>query len=258
MRVLVINLDAQEERRAFQSAQLDRLGLTMERISAIDQRHPDVCIPSEYWESWQRPLSLPERACLLSHRQAWERVASGNEPCLILEDDALLSEQTPAILNALSAWPVCFEHVTLEARNRKKLLGRQSIALTEHSQLRRLFLDRTGAAAYVLSPSGAERLIKTTEKQAGLADAIICSTPGLISYQVFPAAAIQLDQCRLYGIACPLQTQSNILTSQKNLPQKDWKQRLRRIAAQLEMGWRQFKHTLATSREHVPVNPQDF
>lgn len=258
MRVLVINLEAQEARRSFQKVQLGALGLTMERISAYDQNHPDVQSNDAYWDTWERPLSPPERACLLSHQGAWRIVAAASEPCLILEDDAVLSGHTPSILNALSAWTEEVDHVTLEARNRKKLLANQFVNLTNHTQLKRLFLDRTGAAAYVLWPRGARQLLKVSSKKAGLADAIICAAPDLISYQVAPAAAIQLDQCHLHGILPQIQTSSSILASQKEIPHKHWRQHLRRIAAQLLMGWKQLKYCAVATRQKVYANPQDF
>jgi glycosyl transferase family 25 len=258
MRVLVINLDTQKARLSFQEAQLSLLELEMERIVAIDQTHPDVQSDDVYWDTWQRPLSAPERACLLSHQTAWRIVATACEPCLILEDDAVLSVHTPSILNALAAWTNEVDHVTLEVRNRKKLLANQSIYLNHHAQLKRLFLDRTGAAAYVLWPRGAQRLLKASSQSAGLADAVICAAPDLISYQIVPAAAIQLDQCHLHGISVQIQTSSSILASQKRLPQKHWRQQLRRIAAQLSMGWKQLKFCTVATRQQVFLSPQDF
>jgi glycosyl transferase family 25 len=71
-----------------------------------------------------------------------------------------------------------------------------------NSKLLRLYQDRTGAAGYILWPSGANKLIQL-EKNSGiaLADAHITGCHALKAYQVEPSPIIQLDQCKGYGIS---------------------------------------------------------
>lgn len=257
MRVLVINLDHQAERLEFQQRQLRKCGLSMERLRAIQRDDPRVQTSSAYWDSWQRPLTLAERACLLSHRTAWEITRSSNEPCLILEDDAVLAPDTASLLQALQQRDD-LDHVTLELRHRQKLLGRQSEEIMPGRVLRRLYLDRTGAAAYVLWPSGARQLLALADRHAGLADGMICECTDWRSYQVEPAAAFQLDQCALLGLTAPIQTQSTITPSQLERPPRHWRHRWRRLLAQLHMGWRQLRHWHHAQRRHVLIDPDSF
>lgn len=257
MRVLVINLARQTKRLEFQSEQFTRLGLTMERLSAVSSDDSRVRSDATYWDSWQRPLSHSERACLLSHRNAWEITLASNRPCLILEDDAVLSPDIAALLKALESLPG-MDHVTLEFRHRKKLLGRQSDPLWPGRTLRRLYLDRTGAAAYVLWPSGAQKLLKLADVRCGLADGLICECPGLKSYQIEPAAAFQIDQCHKLGLIPPVDTHSSISPSQQSLPARHWRHRWRRLVAQLRMGWLQLSHCIQAQRRHVQVIADSF
>lgn len=257
MRVLVINLDQQTERLAFQEHQLRQCGLGMQRLRAVQRDDPRVQATPAYWDSWQRPLSLAERACLLSHRSAWEITLSVNEPCLILEDDAVLAPDTAALLQALQQRDD-LDHVTLELRHRKKLLGRYSEPITPTRVLRRLYLDRTGAAAYVLWPSGARQLLALADRHAGLADGLICECADWRSFQVEPAAAFQLDQCELLGLKPPIQTSSSITASQQEDPPRHWRHRWKRLIAQLQMGWRQLRHGHRAQRRHVLIDPASF
>src|SRR5690606_24072262 len=129
------------------------------------------------------------------------------------------------------------DHVTLEVRGRRKLLGRVERPLADGLRLVRLWQDRTGAAAYVLWPSGAAKLLARAEDRAALADAMICRAYDLSSWQVEPAGAIQLDRCARYGVPVPIGTRSTI--DGDGRPAGMPAQRLRRIASQLRMGWRQ-------------------
>ena len=54
-------------------------------------------------QDWERPLRRAEVACFLSHLKAWKEVATLNEPVLILEDDALLTNKTAEILDYYKA-----------------------------------------------------------------------------------------------------------------------------------------------------------
>lgn len=257
MRTLVINLDQHAERLAFQALQLQRYGLTLERLAAVTRDDPGVQTPADYWDSWQRPLSLSERACLLSHRRAWEIVHATQAPCLILEDDAVLAPDVADLLVALARL-THVDHVTLEARQRKKVMGQSSQPLSANRVLRRLYLDRTGAAAYVLWPSGARKLLALADQHCGLADGLICECPELLSHQVEPAAAFQLDQCAALGLMPPVHTTSSITPSQHERPARHWRHRWRRLRAQWRMGWRQLKHWPRARRRHVQILPETF
>ena len=163
-----------------------------------------------------------------------------NRPCLIHEDDALLASFVPHLLQDL-------EHrkgmdlVTLEVLGRREIVEKIALPSVDNVTLRRLYQDRTGAAGYILWPEGASKLLtKSSEGRPGLADAFISNLYGLSARQIEPAGLIQLDMCEHYGVQAPTQTETTISNSAKPLPAQDgkWRFKLRRITAQLRMGWR--------------------
>lgn len=246
MKALVINLAGETDRMGFQTRQLDSLGVPFERIEATT---PDTLTPhadDPYWSGWERPLRTTEMAAMASHRTAWERIAASDQPHMVLEDDAVLMHRTAYVLAALSDLPDA-EFVTLETRGRRKRIARQAHA---GAPIRRLWQDRTGAAAYVLWPSAAQKLLRRVASAPGLADAILCAAYDLNAYQAVPALACQLDRCAAEGIAPPLETESAIGREAKPRAKPSAAQKLRRVSGQLRMGLRALSHA---SAENVVV-----
>ena len=122
--LLCINLDRSPDRRAEIQAQADRLGLQLEFVSAVDGKllPPDDPERARYDAfkrrlTWRRGLSEAEIACVLSHRRAVARfLKSDNRFAVVLEDDAILSEdftaRLEAVLRAADRWSI----VRLETR----------------------------------------------------------------------------------------------------------------------------------------------
>lgn len=189
--VVVISLRSQVRRRAFQSAQLERLGLD---FTFVDAMHPDDIDKDEMarrQSGWARPLRPTEVACLLSHRRVWADTACASGPVLILEDDAVLSGDLRQALVAIEQLENV-DLVNLETFLQPKLLDRDISSLGfGNYHLARLYRDRGGAAAYVLWPRAAHKLLALTETRSPLADAAINIAPGIHRFQVLPALAIQ-------------------------------------------------------------------
>lgn len=258
MNVLIINLPRHTDRLAFQQRQMDQLGLQYEIISAADVSTTSDQVFQALCDTWERPMRKAEVCCYLSHVKAWQTVAKSNEPALVLEDDALLSNKTPDLLTSISAKP--FDLVVLEVRARKKIVSTRRFSLTKDHALLRLYQDRTGSAGYVVSPSGAKKLLdKAALGKAGNADAFISSHYALNAYQVEPAAIIQLDMCENYGLVPPLQTSSsigNIERPASTLPL--WRFKLRRIQSQLRMGWRILSVWHKAQRRFIALETSHF
>jgi glycosyl transferase family 25 len=66
------------------SDQLENLNLNYKRLDAISIDGLISSKNEKYWETWERPIKLTERACFLSHIKAWEKVKNINRPLLIL------------------------------------------------------------------------------------------------------------------------------------------------------------------------------
>lgn len=248
MRTLIINLAAETARMAFQRAQMDALGLDWERLEAVTPETLDPPAEDPRWQRWHRPMMPAEIAILSSHVMAWERVIDAGVPCLILEDDAMLAVEVPALLRRLES-ERGLDHVTLETRSRKKLMGRRHPGLP----VRRLYQDRTGAAAYALWPSGARKLRSRAARRPALADAVICAAYEMRSWQADPALAIQLDQCSAYGMEPPIATRSSV--DAKRPPRSSSLHHARRFAAHVRQGVRILSRIGVSERRRLAFSP---
>lgn len=254
MKALIINLAGETARMDFQRRQMESLGLDYERLEAVTPK--TLCPPANdpFWTLWERPLRPGEKALFASHQKAWETVVRNDAPRLILEDDALLSTETPDFLAQAQAFGKA-ERICLEVRGRKKLCSRRLSAV--RPRIRRLYQDRTGSAAYVLWPSGARKLLARGRRHPGLSDAVTCTAYEVHSYQADPAPAVQLDQCAAYGIRQALETRSSL--SGSPIPRRAdfslrrrWLFRWRRIGAQIRMGRRSLCCLWAASWREIP------
>lgn len=259
MQVLIINLPEAVERMAFQQAQMQRLGLDYRRLEAVTTGLLDPPADDAYWKKWQRPLKDTEKAAFLSHRRAWQTVLDEKRPFLILEDDALLSDAVPGFLSSCESidWA---DHISLEVRGRKKIVGKKPVS--QEIPVKRLYQDRTGAAAYILWPSGANKLLERCRNYSGLADAVISSTYALKSYQCDPALAIQLDMCEKYGVAVSQETSSFIDRGRHDRQLKccsdpEWYLfKSRRLLSQLRMGLHHLGRLFVAQRTDIPLSKE--
>jgi len=257
MKALVINLNRETQRLAFQTKQLTSLGLEFERIPAVviqDKHDNDY---QKYYKSWQRPLSISEVSCFFSHKKAWEVIITENQPMLILEDDAWLADNLPCILKELITLKN-IDYVTLEitGAKRKKLVAKKATSSFCAVDLLRLFQGRSGAGGYILWPSGAQQLIKQVNKgKIGLADKFINSCYSLRAYQIEPAVVIQLDQCQFYGINPPLEVKTTIVNKSKFSGSALDRMlfRLRRIIGEIKIGINFLKNRNHSIKRHISL-----
>ncbi len=259
MDILIISLTNAEERRNFQQEQLSKLGLDFRFLDATSTNNIDKTTYKQHYKDWQRPLKETEVACYYSHRHAWDRVIQSNKPVLILEDDALLSKCIPSLLKDLSDKKNT-DLINLENRGRKKFISRSGEAITCGSKLLKLYQDRTGAAGYILWPSGAKKLIQC-EKRKGiaLADAHITACNNLNSYQVEPSPIIQLDHCEYYGIKNPIDIRSSESSvSSTHNPKGGVVFWLKRILFQIRLGIRQLFLITFCTRRYIKINKKEF
>ena len=186
-------------------------------------------------------MSKAEVACFFSHRLAWTEIVRLQQPCLILEDDAVLSVKVRSFIDVLSK-RTGLDHVSLETRGRKKILGEKN-GRYFGVDLRRLYLDKSGAAAYILWPKAASDLLLQMDGRVALADSALCLAGFVHSYQADPALAVQADQCGFYGLSMPIDPASIIGHSNKikRTPATDWlnfcRCKTRRLLSQIKQAW---------------------
>jgi len=237
LNIFVINLSGDVERRQFQTQQLSELGLDYKILNAISIYDINKETYKKHYFDWQRPLRNTEVACYFSHKSAWNKIIKTDQPALILEDDALLSKCVPELLKSLTN-KKNVDLISLEVAGRKKWISKFGQDIACNSKLFRLYQDRNGAAGYILWPSGAKKLLQyEMENGIALADAQIASCNTLLSYQIEPAAMIQLCQCINYDL--PITLTNTIQASTVSHPINPkvhlifW---IKRIIAQIKLG----------------------
>lgn len=254
IKVIVINRADAVERLQFQTWQLRNIGLGFIRLDAYT---PDTIpkVNRAYWKSWRKPLRANQKARLLSHGLAWDWVVE-NGPALILEDDAILANSVPEILQNLEMITE-MEYLSLEVRGRSKLLGKHSIPIGHGIASHRLYLDKTGTAAYVLWPSGAEKLIARASKGAVNMDGLAQWATKVKCYQVDPACAVQLDIAGKYGLNPPVDSPSQV-SDEKFRNVFTVRQIGRLFRAQLHKVWRLARYGIIADRRKVELKPEYF
>jgi len=165
MRTYLINLARRPDRLAAMMRQ--GAGVSLERVEAVDAQ---AAAPAELdrWFARGGPLGeIPagDKACLLSHRLAWERfLATPDRHAVFLEDDVRLSSEASQLL-ADDGWvPAEVAVVKLEHYGPKgqRVLLRDLRVAQKNFQLGRMLSRHTGAAAYILSRAAAELLLRQT------------------------------------------------------------------------------------------------
>jgi len=175
---------------------------------------------------------------------------------LILEDDAVLARSIPDILKNLESITV-IDHLTLEARGRRKLLGKSHIPIGHGVSGHRLYLDKHGAAAYVLWPSGAQKLMKRTKRGAAPAEGMAQWAYTLASYQADPACAVQLDMAEAYGLVHDADALPINKAPKQPMPVTPGQQ-IRTSFSRLHKVWRAVRYSMSTTRRRVSVRPEFF
>lgn len=187
-----INLDRATGRRAFMERQGERLGLTLERVRAVEAGDVPADEMRRLAASWERDLSGGEVGCFLSHRAEWERVVRERRPALILEDDAVLSRRLPSVLAQIASIEGA-DLLNLEDTGRRRFLARgrgEEIAAGVRSV--RCLRDKSGSGGYLIWPQAAERLLRRTQGSAAPSDACLHGA-GLTAFVCEPPLVLQAE-----------------------------------------------------------------
>ena len=259
MQIFVINLPSATERSKLQKDQLTKLDLEYKILDATSVEDIGEDTYKKHYFDWQRPLRKTEVACYYSHRSAWNRVIKSKKPALILEDDAILSKALPELLGNLNDIKN-IDLINLENRSRKKFVSRSYVDIVCNSKLLKLYQDRSGAAGYILWPSGAKKLIQLEKNSGiGLADAHITACHALNAYQVEPSPIIQLDQCKEYGIS---NTYSHLVSKSTVSTRTNYRGGpyfiLKRLLYQLRLALRQLCLLTKSQRRYILIRNSDF
>ncbi|MBF7690179.1 MULTISPECIES: glycosyltransferase family 25 protein [Acinetobacter] len=266
MNVFIINLEQCTDRLKQQETQFKKLGLTFERLPAVSIEEISTKDYERLAFNGQRPMKQSELACFLSHKKAWTAVIEANAPCLILEDDAVLVRDLKNILHDVATLKN-IDVVNLEVHGRKKMISKQCVAtVAQNYHLFELYQDRSGAAAYILFPSGANKLLKRLEHTyPKLADEFIWNCYSLIGYQIEPAAALQSDKAEMYQVKVPAM-HSSVIGFIKNNHENNAltssiakiKYKKNRVVQQLSLGVHQIKGIFKFTRREIQLDNRRF
>jgi glycosyl transferase family 25 len=198
MKTYLINLAKSSARLERMTALLGALEIPFERFDAIDSSaalaHPLLSrIPRPRHRGW----SPSELGCLLSHREVWARVASGDElHGAVLEDDLYVA---PALKQFLSAsLEGDFDLIKFETHATPT--GYRSIPRTTIAGvgLHRLFGMHTGTGGYAISRRAAQILLLRTKHYDQPVDHLLFdpyhqASFRISKYQCVPGLVIQDD-----------------------------------------------------------------
>lgn len=160
MKIFVISLPEASARRAAIARQMAMLGLTYSVIDGV-RVDPTRLAEVGYSESgrlfrYGYGMSPGEVGCFLAHQAAWKAVQAQDEKCLVLEDDALVSGLSTALLDQLEVAPYPMIRLAGVFEKRHKFMGNTPYA--------RYWGDPAGTAAYVLGSKEAAQLIRCSTR----------------------------------------------------------------------------------------------
>lgn len=201
MHCYYINLARRTDRRAIMEERFANLALTYERIEALT---PSDITPSQRERycnadnrSWQ---SEAELSCSLSHLQAMRQFLSTPAPfAAIFEDDSILSPSLPTVLTQFEQAAPPVDILRLETDNGRLRIPPHSNDRVGEFAMFRLFNSGDGAAGYIISRKGAQRVLGGEEVLFKLTDQALYNpyepiSRDLVVRQLVPAVVIQEDR----------------------------------------------------------------
>lgn len=256
--IFVINLDSSADRLAYQKRQFDRMGMTFERVPAVD----GLSLPRETYEryayQWFRPMSHSEVACLLSHSLCWRRAAEGNG-AVIMEDDQVLADEIKPVLRELVARDGALVF-NLETQPRLRYVAREPNETIASIGFFELKMPTAGAGAYMVTREAARQLLNHLERRPAIADYFIHSAPGLRRFQADPGLTLELRTLTgMYGLTRRSEAQTVITRTnpRKNFVTRVFwaaqhpRLRMRRMLSQLRLVFDKAKASSNSIRRKV-------
>lgn len=162
--LFVINLERSTARKDTMKRQLDRLHLPHVFFPAVDGQTLSESDLRCYARRRRRllfgkDLSRNELGCLLSHRAIYRKMIDENIPvAIVLEDDAILSDDFEMVLRALLKKPLHWDMIRFLSRAKNYRQGRDLGPLVGKYRLMRPRGIPGGAYAYMLTLHAAKTL----------------------------------------------------------------------------------------------------
>lgn len=161
----VISLKKDDLRRKSIAEELSKHNIRFKFFDAIDGKSLFSPIP-EYaidirrlWYGYE--LTLGEIGCFLSHRALWKTCVELDTPLLIFEDDVEIKVNIQEILCAISKIEEDFDFLRLSGVRTKKNIRLKIQSFPEFKVVEEL-RDPSGTGAYIITPRGASKLLKSS------------------------------------------------------------------------------------------------
>ncbi len=205
MRIIVINLDQDTGRRARIERRLAALGLSWERLPAVDGRRLEPrherLIDRAAHVARGLEFSPGAIGCWLSHREAQRMVAEGAAPmALILEDDIAIADDLPEVLERIERGAAGrFDVIRLHRyKMHRKFVPVHRIGGADGAALGFVRPTDSGTQAYVITRAAAGRLIASIPRMVQLADHALYEhwTHGLVVCSIDPPVVRHDDRGR--------------------------------------------------------------
>lgn len=200
----VITLEHSKERRKIISSRLAELKIPFEFHPGVDGRKINL-FSHQHYSKWKRrmffgrDLSNGEFGCILAHKSIYERIAEKNIGiALILEDDAILCDELPSVVNALVRLQKNRDIVRFLGREKNYRASRTIAQLPgTQNHLARLHGMPGGAYGYVINNQAAKRLLLMMDKNwlpidtlHGFSWLTKLNTVSVVPYPVLPNDAV--------------------------------------------------------------------
>jgi glycosyl transferase, family 25 len=259
----VINLDHKTDRMARMQALLGDAGLRYERVAGVNGRalsEADLAPWSACHPEGPRILSPGEIGCLLSHREAWSRIAAGDGPGVVVEDDIHLAHAAALLLQDPAWLPADADLVKIETTGKSVQIGRKSRSIGHGIDLARLRSAHLGTAGYIATPKAAQHLLETVRHADRALDHVMFDPASplfaeLTTYQTLPALCIQdqfMAKDRRLGLDGEIERAWALNRQKRSLGQK-LQRELTRLGQQTVFAWQGSPLNPASDRRNLRI-----
>ena len=205
IKCFVINLDHRKDRLKRITKHLNSNGLYFTRFQAVNALETNLKALMKNIEPFG-PLgkfSIGDIACFQSHLMLWKKISEREkEPVLVLEDDAYISNRGFELLNDISWIPKDTKIIKCErfGNKRHRVLLSPKIKSINEFKLYYLMSKHAGTGGYIITPNGANYLIKNSTKINIPVDHFLFNPNNsnifktLKPLQLYPAICQQVDQ----------------------------------------------------------------
>ena len=167
-KAFVINMPSSYERLNAISSQFKKLNFTFEIVPGVDLKlEPhlkDFYSVQDNIKNFYYPLSDGEIGCFLAHRNVWKRIVENEiNYGLVLEDDALVSDDLKNVLEVIDNLKIDWHIIKLTETNLKPRRTKNLFNIDGYD-LVSYYKPPASTCAYVISRSGAELLLSLSIK----------------------------------------------------------------------------------------------